>query len=327
MARRAPALIWALSLFLLAPLIGEFLLGNLPITFLPALIALAPLYGGGALLIRETARRAGLGWPGMLLLCLAFGVIEEAFVTQSLFDPDYLGLGLTAHAEVPWLGIGMWWTVFVLGLHAVWSTAVPIALIETLAGAERETSWLGRFGLAVTALLFLAGCAMTVMFEQSSFIAAPHQFAIAAIAVVALVVGAFMQRGRAGANDTTRTAPRPPVAGLAAFAAGSIFLGLAYLRDIPNAWVSAALMLLTAAAFGLTLRYWSRRDGWTQTHRFAVAAGMTLTYVWFGFLQVPSIGGVDLMTDLVGNAVFSAAAIALLFAAGMRVRREGDARR
>ncbi|MFG2674654.1 hypothetical protein [Streptomyces sp. NPDC048445] len=35
----------ALGLFLLAPLIGEFLLGNQPITALPSVFLLAPLYG------------------------------------------------------------------------------------------------------------------------------------------------------------------------------------------------------------------------------------------------------------------------------------------
>jgi len=46
---------------LAAPLIAEYLLGNLPITMLGALVVLAPMYGGGAILIRETVRRAGLG--------------------------------------------------------------------------------------------------------------------------------------------------------------------------------------------------------------------------------------------------------------------------
>ena len=49
MRRIAPAV----GLFFLAPLVAEFLLGNLPIKLLSALIVLAPLYGGGALLIRE----------------------------------------------------------------------------------------------------------------------------------------------------------------------------------------------------------------------------------------------------------------------------------
>lgn len=44
--RIAPAVI----LFFLAPLVAEFLLGNLPITMLSSLVVLAPMYGGGALL-------------------------------------------------------------------------------------------------------------------------------------------------------------------------------------------------------------------------------------------------------------------------------------
>ena len=57
----------AVGLFFLAPLVAEFLLGNLPVTVLPALVLLAPLYGGGALLIREVTRRAGRGVPPMLV--------------------------------------------------------------------------------------------------------------------------------------------------------------------------------------------------------------------------------------------------------------------
>lgn len=46
-----------LGLFFLAPLAGEFLLGNLPVTMFWLIIVLAPIYGGGALLIREVSRR------------------------------------------------------------------------------------------------------------------------------------------------------------------------------------------------------------------------------------------------------------------------------
>jgi hypothetical protein len=54
----------ALGLFVLSPLVAEFLLGNLPITSLFALFALAPLYGGGAVLIRELVRHRGWGRRG-----------------------------------------------------------------------------------------------------------------------------------------------------------------------------------------------------------------------------------------------------------------------
>ena len=51
----------AVGLFFLGPLVAEFLLGDLPINLLGALVILAPLYGGGALLIREVVRRTGRG--------------------------------------------------------------------------------------------------------------------------------------------------------------------------------------------------------------------------------------------------------------------------
>ena len=75
------------SLFFLAPFVGEFLLGNLPVNMFYLIPMLALLYGSGALLIRETAVRLNLDRGGVLLLCLVYGIIEEAFNTQSLFDP------------------------------------------------------------------------------------------------------------------------------------------------------------------------------------------------------------------------------------------------
>jgi hypothetical protein len=76
-------------LFLMSPLIAEFLLGNLPITLLPALLLLAPMYGGAAVLIREVVRGRGRGWPSILGTALAYGLVEEGLVTESLFNPEY----------------------------------------------------------------------------------------------------------------------------------------------------------------------------------------------------------------------------------------------
>src|SRR5271170_1262481 len=153
----------AVGLFFLAPLVAEFLLGNLPIKLLPALVMLAPMYGGGALLIRETVRRMGRGWPSILLLALAFGILEEAFATQSLFNPDYLGMhfGLLKAAYIPALGMGGWWTIFVLNLHMVWSITTPIALVEGMVPEQSKTPWLGRVGLGVTSVVFAFGLVAT----------------------------------------------------------------------------------------------------------------------------------------------------------------------
>ncbi len=66
----------AIALYFLAPLVAEYLLGDFPLTYLPLLLLLAPMYGGGALLIREVTRRLGRGWPTMMVLALAYGVFE-----------------------------------------------------------------------------------------------------------------------------------------------------------------------------------------------------------------------------------------------------------
>lgn len=92
------------------------------------------------------------GWSTILLLALAYGIVEEAFATQSLFNPNFVGQHLLEHAYLPVLGIGGWWTPFVLTLHTVWSISVPIALVEALARAP----WLVGVASLVLVSAFLA---------------------------------------------------------------------------------------------------------------------------------------------------------------------------
>jgi hypothetical protein len=217
----------AIGLFFLAPLVAEFLLGDLPITMLPALIVLAPLYGGGALLIRELVRQAGRGWPSIVLLALAYGILEEGFVTQTLFNPNYLSLNLhlLEPAYISALGIGGWFTVFVLALHAVWSIPVPIALVEAAVPDRATTPWLGRFGLGVVVVLFTLGVAGTTWssLHQDHFVSTHGQFASAAVAIVCLAVAAFLLRrpdGPAGSGFI----PNPWFVGALALVCGSAIL-------------------------------------------------------------------------------------------------------
>jgi hypothetical protein len=136
----------AVALFLVAPLVAEFLLGNLSITVPPALLVLAPMYGGGALLARESVRRAGRGWPSLLLLGLAYGVAEEGLTTQSLFNPDYLRqqMHLLDPAHVAFLGMGAWWTVAVATYVAL-DAAVVLAVVAW----SRRAGWGRRHELAL----------------------------------------------------------------------------------------------------------------------------------------------------------------------------------
>jgi hypothetical protein len=223
----------AIGLFFVAPLVAEFLLGDLPIKLLAALVVLAPMYGGGALLIRDLVRRTGRGWPTIFVLAFGYAVFEEAFTTQTLFNPNYLRLNLhlLQPAYIPSLGIGAWWTIFVLTLHTVWSIPTSIGLVEALVPERSTTPWLGGIGLTATGILFVLGAAASTAMEikQDHFVASTPQFAVSAIVCIVAIIVAF----RLPSTTPTRTAawvPGPWLVGAGALLAGSAFM------MIPNGW-------------------------------------------------------------------------------------------
>lgn len=312
----------ALGLFFIAPLVAEYLLGNLPIKLLGALVILAPLYGGGALLIREVVRRTGQGWPGIFVLAFAYAVIEEAFTTQTLFNPDYLHLNLhlLQPAYIPALGIGGWWTIFVLTLHTVWSISVSIALVEALVPDRSATPWLGWIGLTLTAGLFtLAAIASTAHeIQQDHFVASRSQFIWSTVICIVAIAVAFILPARRAGRVPGRV-PSPWCIGAAALVAGSIFL------VVPRTWgwLAVAIYVLLDVALITAVVVWSRRTEWSARHRLALAGGAALAYAWHAFIEKPAVGGGGASLRI-GNAVFAVGLILLLVVAVRRNASQGD---
>jgi hypothetical protein len=321
MKRAAPAI----TLFFVAPLVAEFLLGNLPINLILALIVLAPLYGGGALLIREVVRRSGRGWPTILVMAFAYAVFEEAFTTQTLFNPNYLhlNLGLLKPAYIPALGMGGWWTVFVLTLHTVWSISVSIGLVEALVPERATTPWLGRTGMTVTGTLFILGAAAStaLAIKQDHFIASRAQFIWSAVACLVTIVVAFLlPKTRSDppshrSLDSKGFVPSPWLVGAGALVAGSIFM------VVPNAWAWRAVGIYIALDLIviITVTIFSHRAGWSAMHRLALAGGAALAYGWHSFIEQTVVGRGGIVAVRLGNAVFVSALLALLVIAVKRV--------
>ena len=317
--------IWpALALLFTAPLVAEYLLGDLPIKMLPALIVLAPMYGGGALLIREVTRRTGRGWPTILVLGMAYAIFEEAFTTQSLFNPNYLKLNLRllAPAYIPALGIGAWWTLWMLMVHSIWSISTPIALIEACVPDRARTPWLGRGGLSLVGFVFLLGAAAgTAMgYKQDHFMASTAQLVWAAIAVVALIAIAFSMPV-ARTNAARGVAPSAWLLGgiALALASGAMMVPMSW------GWGAVAALLALDAVMLLVVLVWARRGALTLAHQLALGAGAALAYGWHAFLQNPVVGQLDVGLR-VGNAIFLAAAIALIWLGAKRVAATGSFR-
>ncbi|MEU7855498.1 hypothetical protein [Nonomuraea sp. NPDC049141] len=68
------------------------------------LLAVLPLYGAGALFIREVVRRTERGWPTM-------PAFEEAFITQTLWSEDWVGVRILDYGYMPAPGTALPWTI------------------------------------------------------------------------------------------------------------------------------------------------------------------------------------------------------------------------
>jgi hypothetical protein len=306
MKRLAPAI----GLFFLAPLVAEFLLGDLPIKMIGTLVILAPMYGGGALLIREFARRTGKGWPTIFVLAFAYAVLEEAFTTQTLFNPNYLHLNLhlLEPAYIAVLGIGAWWTIFVLTLHTVWSISTSIALAEALVPERAMKPWLGTLGLSVVGVLFVLAAIASTRFEikQDHFVASTAQFASAAIVCVLAIVVAFLLPA-SSTSKNSGSVPSPWIVGFGALAAGSIFL------MVPKAWgwLAVGVYVVLDLVMIALISVMSGRSGWDGRQRLGLAAGAALTYAWHSFTVAPVVGSAG-PGFRIGNAIFAAGLLVLL---------------
>jgi hypothetical protein len=273
----------AVLLTLLAPVVAEFLLGDFSIRKIAIALALLPLYGGGALLIREVSRRTGRGWPTMVLLAVAYSLLEEGFLTQSLFNPNYVGQRLLDYGYVPWLGTSLNWATLVLSIHVVWSIATPILIAEGVAADRMIQPWLRTPGLILTVLLFLLGCVSTVAFtlRTSPFVATPLQFLSVGALIIVTMAAAFRVGPRTGTSE--RLAPRVIVVFFVCLVLATGFM-VAEDRGNPRVppFVSVLIRWALEAIAAVAIVRWARMRAWRPGHYLAIATATTLTYTLLG---------------------------------------------
>ncbi|HEY1529389.1 MAG TPA: hypothetical protein VGF80_01085 [Galbitalea sp.] len=286
-----------LTLAFLSALTAEFLLGDQWLsggrinatTQIIELVLYAAFYGSAAVLIRELARRTGHGWPSILLLALAFGLLEEGIVDESLFNPHFAGAHLLQFGFIPALGIAGPWTIFVLSLHVIWSIGSPIAVLESLfptplarravVQPQLQAPWLRVPAIIVASALFLfAGIAVFEASAGAHFTASPAQLAASAVGVVALVVVALLLPKRRPRGIR----PFGPAAAIA-IAVTSVYIVL----DIVSASLSPWLVVVLAVAvlaLGAVLAAVLRLDV------LGLAAGAILSYSWWGLSKALPLG-------------------------------------
>lgn len=308
----------ALTLAVLGPVVAELAFGSTPLHFAFLLVLWLPIYGAGVLLIREAAVRSGGRWPTVLLLGVAYELVEDGIGLQALSSPRLY------HAA-DWgprvLGLNTTYWEANLVYHVVFSVAIPILLADLIFPAWRGRPYVGRIGLGVTAVVALLGVAilrLSVPLTQDAGYAAPAPILAGCVLAVALiaVVALRLLPGR-----VARPGSDAPVLSLTAVwllgaAATFAFLTLLFVFTgahqpalLRGGWVLVPMAAAAALAAGVAwlVRRWSASRRWDDLHARWLAGGALVAHTAFG-----AVGVVHSTLDRVGLIILGLLTVLLL---------------
>ena len=271
-----------ISLLLLAPLTGELLSGSSPPAeyFQPfTFILLTALYGCGALLVREIARRWRLDLRGIFLLGMAYGIYEEGVLVQSFFNPAWMDLGILGEYG-RWLGVNWIWSIALTLFHASISISVPILLVELIFPAHKDALWLGKRGMVICAIILLD------LLPLMPFLVAYHSLGGIMASLASMAILAFFAKKDARKRDMNGSGkPVKPrvvmvvflffmialILGMYAFPA----LGLPVWSDFLFLSALPWLALLCSLRLGVF--------GWDERHCWSAVFGLLLPWLLLSF--------------------------------------------
>ncbi|MFD1539500.1 hypothetical protein [Nonomuraea guangzhouensis] len=315
----------ALLLAVITPIVAELTLGNPPLSQIWLLLLWVPIYGAGTVLIRELVRRRGAGWPSILLLGVAYGIVEEGLVLQALSSPTLYGVAGWAPRV---LGLNSAYAELNLPYHAVFSVALPILLTDLMFPRLRDRPYLKGTGLVVAGVVFVLGGAL-LRWSVAGFIdpgyQAPVAVVVGCLAAVALLTTVAL---RFVPNASTPAAIRGAAPGswaVGVFGGVVAFGYLALLFPFGGAtqpaftrggWVAVPMLAaaVLAVVAGRLVRRWTTGGGWTDRHSLALAGGALVAHTAFGVLA-----NAETLADRAGLTALGLVMIALLALLSRRI--------
>ncbi|NLS09471.1 hypothetical protein HGQ17_05505 [Nesterenkonia sp. MY13] len=320
-----------LGVLLAAPITAEFLQAYLTLTgetlmLVWAVVFLAPLYGGAALLIREVTVRCGGGWAMTLLLAAAFGMALQTVVDLSMFAEDSPDVPYWSQIREPTLIPGLEVSAlaglsWMLG-HVMLSVAAPLALLYALAPAHRGRPLLGRIGIPAftAAWFFLAWQIHLDAQEMFGITATPTQWVGSLAVVVVLIALACLPRFIGQRREPASPAGDLRRIPLGVVAVAAILLKIA-MDLMPSTWAgfSALVALTTVTAIALLMA--DRHLNWGPAEIGMLGIGVIIGAILIGFLA-PLPPGVSMAAKLTQNSILLVAAVGLLVFTARRTGRE-----
>lgn len=170
----------AFGLIILASVLPELLSGNTPAyeLFKPGpFLFLIVAYGLPVLLIREFTIRHNIGFSGLFILGLAYGIINEGLHAKTVFRAN--GVPVDFFGQYGFFGGIQWaWTIFILPWHAMASVILPLTFTHLAAPHAAKQRWLNVKTALGLALVLFSLFTFFYLYEDASGIAGTVPMAI-----------------------------------------------------------------------------------------------------------------------------------------------------
>jgi hypothetical protein len=182
----------------LSPGIVEYLSGSSELTGLvvaPPLFFLLlagnlGLYVPGVLLIREARVRWNRGWGTVVLLGVAYAIVEEGLALSTLFNA-HAGVSGVLGSYGHFAGVSWVWLAGVVAVHVVFSISVPIYLLDLALPNTRGAPLLSDRGIALAAaVLALDSVALMVVVDLALHFFAGVPLIVGSLVAIALLIAA-----------------------------------------------------------------------------------------------------------------------------------------
>jgi len=270
----------ALVLFLLSAAIAELLSGSAPpIEFFNPIgfVLLSLLYGSGAVVVRELKIRWNKGYVSMFLLGAAYGVIEEALMVKSFFDPQWMELGVLG-IYGRWQGVNWVWAQWLTIYHAIFSIAIPITLVELAYPKKRNVRWVSnRKFIGLVALLM--GVTVFGYLFLTDFYPPYVQYFFFVFVVIFLSILAWKIPSNVGKGGSNQILTPRKIFAVGFLVALTFFL---FFGAGPYIYNEPLILLIIGTGLVSFIFFFLRRYDWNEDtlyHKFALVAGSVVFLV------------------------------------------------
>lgn len=254
------------TLMLFTAFVPELITGNTPPrAFVNPVVLFVVIVGYGIpiLLIRELVVRYSLNLRGVVLLGLAYGLLNEGFLAKTIVSQT--ALPILPYSNYGFLfGVSLPWAAFICLWHAIASVAVPIALIDHAFPEMGMKPWLSRkVAVVLTFVVMALGVHLFLHIPSAKGVKGSPQ-------TLVLILGAMTSLAIAALFCTRKATPRsqPPSRGRATLLGASLVCPLILLAAMAQHKVALEVFFIVLVILVAFYAWSLRRLGATVSPGF-----------------------------------------------------------